>query len=450
MLILFGIGFAYRNLRYANSPLKQYFMPALAAKLFGALVFVVVYVYYYRAGDSIGYYRGGRLIYRAFDADWHLAWKLLWVQAKEVDPEIEFYTSRMPYFHNDEGLLMHKLCGFTAIFCSNSYFLISLIFSFFSFTGIWKLYTTMVEHKPHLYKEFSWVVLFIPSAIFWGSGILKDTICIGSLGWLFYAFSNLVSFKKIIRSLIVGAIAFQLILQLKAYILLSFIPAAMFWSYLKLLKQIRVPLFKFIVGAVMISGFIIGGLFTVSLIATVSQKYAVDRLSKMAKGFQEYHSYLDESGEAGSGYHLDVGDFSTFSMLKVMPAAVNVTLFRPYVWEARSPFMMASAFESMIMFVFVFRIFRKYGLRFCLARFGDPDVAMFMIFTLILAFSIGVTAFNFGALVRFKIPIIPFFLCGILIIRDFGRQKVAKEAMLRQRRLAKRAELAMKTSPNTL
>jgi hypothetical protein len=41
--------------------------------------------------------------------------------------------------------------------------------------------------------------------------------------------------------------------------------------------------------------------------------------------------------------------------------------------------------------------------------FGNEYVLMCITFTLVLAYIVGFTSFNFGALVRFKIPFLPFY-----------------------------------------
>jgi len=51
----------------------------------------------------------------------------------------------------------------------------------------------------------------------------------------------------------------------------------------------------------------------------------------------------------------------------------------------------------------------KYFLRHSLLTYS-------LIFTFFFAFSVGFSTSNFGSLVRYKIPIIPFFVCSLYII----------------------------------
>jgi hypothetical protein len=50
---------------------------------------------------------------------------------------------------------------------------------------------------------------------------------------------------------------------------------------------------------------------------------------------------------------------------------------------------------------------------------SDPVLAFSIPFILILAIAIGMTSFNYGALVRYKTPILPFFATTIILINYY-------------------------------
>ena len=51
----------------------------------------------------------------------------------------------------------------------------------------------------------------------------------------------------------------------------------------------------------------------------------------------------------------------------------------------------------------------------------EPLLTFSIVFSVFFAFSVGLTTSNFGALVRYKIPAVPFFLSSILIL--YQKQK---------------------------
>ncbi len=420
--LLFAAAKFYANMRYSdNLVLQKYYNWALAAKLIGSIGFVIVYVYVYKVGDTLGYFKGGKILFKAFTEDPATAISIYFLDPGEETVNTQVYTKKLPYFNQSEGFFMHRLCGLFALLTFNSYFLSSFFFAFYNFTGAVKMFETFQRKFPRHTKAIAIGSFFIPSVIFWGSGISKDTVCMGSIGWLFYAFDNLFSGKKILKSAFLVVLMSYLIVTLKGYILMTFLPAVLIWFYLRVIGQIKNIVLKYVSAVVMLVLIGIGGAVMVQFIAQASQKYAFDRVQKLAEGFWEYHTHLEENGESGSGYTLHISDASAAGMIKVMPEAVNVTLFRPYVWEVRNPFMMLSAIESLILFVMFLQLFRQVGFGGFFRSFGVPEISLCILFSIVLGFAVGVTAFNFGALVRFKIPLMPFFFIGLILIRHSKR-----------------------------
>ena len=73
-------------------------------------------------------------------------------------------------------------------------------------------------------------------------------------------------------------------------------------------------------------------------------------------------------------------------------------------------------------------MFFKAGVKYTIKQIlGNPFVSMCLLFSVVLALGIGISTSNFGALVRFKIPLIPFFALGWLEIL-FTKRKEAELA----------------------
>ncbi len=108
-------------------------------------------------------------------------------------------------------------------------------------------------------------------------------------------------------------------------------------------------------------------------------------------------------------------------------------LYRPFLWEARNPVMLIAGIENFAMLllslyvlllacVAIFKTGPGYMLR---TMFDNSLIVFSFIFAITFAFSVGLTTANFGALVRYKIPLIPFFLSGLfIVIYKFNRERV--------------------------
>ncbi|MBK7653262.1 MAG: hypothetical protein IPJ20_24585 [Flammeovirgaceae bacterium] len=89
----------------------------------------------------------------------------------------------------------------------STYSATALLFAVLGFTGMWMFFLTFYKRYPHLHLGFAIASFFLPSVLFWGSGILKDTVTIACLGiatFYFYKlfFERELEFKNILILLV--------------------------------------------------------------------------------------------------------------------------------------------------------------------------------------------------------------------------------------------------------
>ena len=100
-----------------------------------------------------------------------------------------------------------------------------------------------------------------------------------------------------------------------------------------------------------------------------------------------------------------------------MPQGIVATLFRPFIWESKNVLMIFSALESLlILLITLFVIWKAGFFKFIRTIFSDPFVFLCIFYALIFAALVGLSTSNFGTLGRYRIPIVPFYLTGILAI----------------------------------
>jgi len=101
----------------------------------------------------------------------------------------------------------------------------------------------------------------------------------------------------------------------------------------------------------------------------------------------------------------------------MIPAGINVALFRPYIWEIRNAVMAMAAFESLFVLILTLTTIIKTGIIQLLKTIiSNPFIQMCVIFSLFFAFAVGFSSYNFGALVRYKIPCIPIYISALFIL----------------------------------
>lgn len=123
--------------------------------------------------------------------------------------------------------------------------------------------------------------------------------------------------------------------------------------------------------------------------------------------------------EVDKGSSYDLGEFAPNigGMLTKLPAAVNVTLFRPYLWEASKVIVFLSAIEAFLFLFLTLKIIFVIGIKKVWSTINtDPTIQFCLIFSVIFAFAVGISSYNFGALSRYKIPCLPFYALALILI----------------------------------
>ena len=96
---------------------------------------------------------------------------------------------------------------------------------------------------------------------------------------------------------------------------------------------------------------------------------------------------------------------------------------RPYLWECNTAFMYLNALESIALLILTIVVLLRTRITGMKSLFAMPYLVGGLLFCLTFSFAIGITAYNFGALVRFKIPVLGVFLFILLYVTTQTRKK---------------------------
>jgi len=154
-------------------------------------------------------------------------------------------------------------------------------------------------------------------------------------------------------------------------------------------------------------------------INSVGQEIVDSQVAELLQQSTATGQYLKVVSEKDNGSTYDIGmiEPTLLSFASKIPVAVNVTLFRPYLWESRKPIMLFSAMESTTIFLlFLYVLFKSRVYKFILLILQNSFITFCFIYTIVFATFVGISSFNFGTLVRYKIPCMPFFLIMFFLI----------------------------------
>lgn len=417
LVLIFVVAYFIRESLYpAGHPWRQYFMPGLIVKIIGAIFIGMIYQYYYGGGDTANYHYHARVINSSFGESPAKWFNLILRIPPWYDGDYSQYISQMYWYEAPPEYTVACITAFLGIVSFTSYLPTAVLFASIAFTGVWAMFRTFATKYPMYTKHVAWCTLFIPSTIMWGSGIFKDTICMFGLGWMIYgAFRMLLQRDFSPKNVVLTVISFWLIASVKLYILLAFVPALALWILFTYSHRIPSAATRSMVKIGVVLACIGGFLVFSKKFAVELGKYSLENVAKTSYTTSSYIAAV--SGDDGSAYSLGDMDPSIAGMLKKFPLAVNVSLFRPYLWETRKPLQLLNAIEAFMFMWVTIKILFSIGVRTVWKTISeDPTIQFCLIFTIIFAFAVGLSSGNFGALSRYRIPCLPFFGIALVLI----------------------------------
>lgn len=419
---IFNIIFSARRKKYNNPLLRKYHKQAFWIKIWGTFAFSI-FVIYLSPGDSNGlYYPEGVNIARLIIKDPSNI-ELLFGTGKDFDQSLLTDIGNSGYFNEESNFMVTRLVAIFSFFTFGKFMAINLVFSMISFTGVWRLFRFFYEQYPHLHKQFAIAILYLPTFAFWSSGILKDPICTGALGWVTYSLYSIFYTKNnLIKNIIILFIFGYFLVALKIYILVAYLPFFILFLILKNVNLIKNPVAKALLVLVFFVGSIFGFVKVASSIKGALSSYASKGIVQGIKNYQV--NYENQSSFVESNFSLGVDfDGSAGSLAKIAPAAIVATLFRPFIWESKKLSTLLSSLESLALMLFTLYVFRRVGIiKFLRTIIKNPIILYCFFYSLLFALFVGATTLNFGTLVRYKIPGIPFYIISLFLILDFNNK----------------------------
>ncbi len=402
----------------ADPRLKVYHKYAFWVKVLASFTITIFYSYITIGDTTTLYYaEGGNLYMHIMNDPENIQW--IFRPGKEYPAHLLKFEANKGYFGSEANFLIIKLVALFSFFSFGRYMIINLFFSMLAFTGIWRLFLFFYQNYPHLHKKLALAILFFPTVVFWSSGALKDPVCMSMLGWFTYACYNLLYKKKnLIINLPIILGSALVLLTVKAYIIFAYIPFFIFYLVSINLTSLKNPVLR-------ISSFLIIALISIVGFTTMTEKLeeemgmlALDKLSESVQMQQNNFIYMSERAESSFSLGVEF-DGSIGSLVKIAPAAINATLFRPYLWESKKISTLLSSLESLsLMVFFLVVLFKARVWKFFSILVKDPMIMFCISFSLLFALFVGATTLNFGTLVRYKIPCLPFFLIALMLINE--------------------------------
>jgi hypothetical protein len=415
-VLLFALIFLIRRNSIQDPVLKKYHRQGFWIKIVSTISFIIFSTYIARGDSMYLYYPEGINIAKLIVKDFSNI-QLLFDAGKDFDQNLLADSFNKGYFNSESNYFIARLVAVLSFFTFGSYSAITLIFSMISYAGVWRLYKFFYEQYPHLHRQFAIAILYLPTFVFWSSGILKDPLCTGMIGFLTFSVYNvLIKRKSVFKNSIVAILSAIILGIIKLYILISYLPFLLLFVVLHYVKSATAFITK---GILLATVAIILG-FGIYLFADKLKEemgdFALDKIATSVKTTQV--NFENISSQAESSFSLGVDfDGSPTSLLKIAPASIAATLFRPYLWESKKLSTLLSSVESLVLIFFTIYVLFKVGpVSIAVGFVKNPLVLCCFSFAILFALFVGATTLNFGTLVRYKVPCIPFYIISLVLL----------------------------------
>lgn len=380
------------------------------------------------------------------------------------------------YFLNDNRTPI-RINALIMLFSFGNYAVHALVMLVLSFIGQFAFYKAFKKYFPKKEIVLSLIIFFAPSILFWTSGVLKEPMAICLMGLFVFSFMKLfVDYQFRLKYALVCVSTLLLFLILKPYILILILIPLIIFSLIKRFKidiynTKKVVLFymsflvliygagvlgmKFVFHKDVIKTIVVrqndfvnlskGGIFLLNdekyvrfELKDTCQFELVDKKKKLYQikrhttyMYWQIHNlrdtvfvtnnqdtslyrFIGSCTPSGSAINIDRLEYSFKSFAKLIPVAFYNVLCKPFFFDSHSILELMTSMENLIfilffIFCFIFKSKNKV----------DKNMLFFCISLIVTSFIlIGLTTTVMGAIVRYRVPFVPFLLMVPLLYLD--------------------------------
>jgi hypothetical protein len=383
ILLITGVGilFTYQNRT------DRLLIPAFLVKIAASILLGIIYKYHYQGGDTLAYYQESATIAKYVMTD---PVKHIWFYFSNSTAEIP----TLNYTEQPRALFFSKLLSLIHLFTSGNYWLMAVILGIINFFCVKKMVDQITRKFQGVKIPVYLAFYFLPTFVFWTSGILKESLAIGALCLLVAHAIELsqpharIRARQITMVIIAGIMLWNL-KYFYAAVTLPILITVVVYERMKSRKySIVIPLF-----------------ILIALVAIFSiSHYNLNARRVLDVIYENYLLGIQVGHGAISYYHFD-GSITGF--LINLPLAVFSGLFRPFLFEWNNLLQAIVALENFAVFILLMIAIWRTGLP---KSVRNPWVIAAIIAILSLDIFIAFSTPNFGTLSRFKTAYWPFFV----------------------------------------
>ena len=304
---------------------------------------------------------------------------------------------------------MSALTAWTFYLLGPSAYAASIALAMLSMCGAIAMYRVFRANVDSAFRpHVAIAALFVPSFVFWSSGLIKEAVIVTGLGGILYGLHLWIREGRPVPGWALMLVGAMPILLVKPYILFPLILAAGSWYYwARSLKRGRVrirPAHAVVAAVLSVGGIVVLGQYFPA--------YAFDNFAARTSELQQIGRY------GGSAFSLGGEAPTTLAgQFAYAPAALLTSLFRPFLFEVHSIPSLVNAVETTVLAVLFARILFTRNLGKVRCQIADnPFLVFCVVFVMAFGIAVGLASSNLGTLSRYRSPLVPFFVVLLLVL----------------------------------
>jgi hypothetical protein len=313
------------------------------------------------------------------------------------------------YNDNRTVIRLNALIGLISGGIYNVHVVFFAFISMLGLMGIFKATRLVTTQNPYLLFA---AIFLIPGVLFWFSLASKESILIFALGMLLYHCIRLLTVSRSAGNMLGMFLAGYLFIHIKAYVLVLITPCLLAFTWVHVTGN-RLALLKYLI------------IYTVLGVLLFNLKYLMNGFDPVNIVFMKrmnFEAFADLVPKDMSSY-ITIPDISSdwLSILKASPLAISVVFMRPYLWESESLLITFAAIENILLILMVAIGFIYFSF---VTMMRNINLLLFCIFFVLTVYLlIGITTPVMGAMVRYKVPALPFLALLPILLSGIGNNK---------------------------
>lgn len=377
-------------------------------KLVAGFLLYLIYTRYYTdraTADIFRYFDDADIMYQSLFTHPYDYLRML-TGYDSASPDLQHYYDAMRNWYNTDMVFndtrtMIRFSAFLKLFSLGTYYPHAVVMCFLSLCGLTALYrffTSFIEGKELVLLV---AVFLMPSTLIWTSGLIKEAFLIFSLGMLLNTLYNLIEKKEVTRRNFWQLIIFLCCLFfIKPYIIFLLVPCIASWM---LLKNNANTQFLKVVAVYFVYG---------CLVVFTAEFLFGKRIPKLLLDKQTEFFHVADRDHANSLIQIPPLTNAYSSLIVNAPNAIKNVIFRPSLFEVKNPLILLAAIENLIITIsLLFSLYFVFKSKFKIASYWVLIAFFFCMTIFVLT---GLVTPILGAIVRYKVPALPFFLFVII------------------------------------